>query len=97
VPDIKAVFEYYYTNNDLNLLLGFLYGGQRDEYDYHKIGFDFSTIKQLLNDVGFEDVYIYDWRETCHSDIDDYSQAYLPHMDKDNGKLMSLNVQAVKP
>ena len=31
-----------------------------------------------------------------HSDIDDYSQAYIPHMDKDNGTLMSLNVEAIK-
>jgi len=27
--------------------------------------------------------------------VDDYSQAYLPHMDK-NGLLMSLNLEAVK-
>ena len=26
----------------------------------------------------------------------DYSQSYLPHMDKENGMLMSLNLQAVK-
>ena len=28
--------------------------------------------------------------------IDDYSQSYYPHMDKEDGKLMSLNVEAVK-
>ena len=28
---------------------------------------------------------------------DDYSQAYVPHLDKDNGTLVSLNVQAYKP
>jgi hypothetical protein len=28
--------------------------------------------------------------------MDDYSQSYLPHMDKENGTLMSLNLEAVK-
>ena len=37
-----------------------------------------------------------DWRDTEHSELDDFSQSYLPHMDKDNGKLMSLNIEAVK-
>ena len=31
-----------------------------------------------------------------HIDYDDYSQAYYPHMDKDNGILISLNVEAIK-
>ena len=38
----------------------------------------------------------YDLRDTEHADIDDCSQAYLPHMDKENGVLMSLNVEATK-
>jgi len=47
-------------------------------------------------DVGFKEVVRYDWRKTEHFYVDDYSQAYLPHMDKTNGKLMSLNVEAIK-
>ena len=50
-----------------------------------------------LEAVGFERVARYDWRDTEHAEIDDYSQAYVPHMDKDNGTLVSLNVQAYKP
>jgi hypothetical protein len=46
--------------------------------------------------VGFKEVYLWDWRETEHSHIDDFSQAYLPHMDKENGVLMSLNIEAKK-
>ena len=38
----------------------------------------------------------YNWRETEHFHIDDYSQTYFPHMDKESGKLMSLNVEAIK-
>jgi len=46
--------------------------------------------------MGFCDVRVYDWKSTEHFYVDDYSQAYLPHMDKTNGKLMSLNVEATK-
>jgi len=28
--------------------------------------------------------------------MDDHSQAYLPHMDKENGILISLNIEATK-
>ena len=38
----------------------------------------------------------WDWRKTDHSNIDDYSQAYLPHMNKENGLLVSLNIEAKK-
>ncbi|HAI38830.1 MAG TPA: methyltransferase, partial [Maribacter sp.] len=38
----------------------------------------------------------YDWRQTEHAKFDDHSQAYIPHMDKENGTLISLNIEAVK-
>ena len=38
----------------------------------------------------------YDWSKTEHSKFDDHSQAFLPHMDKQNGTLISLNVECVK-
>jgi hypothetical protein len=50
-----------------------------------------------LESAGFTDVRRYDWRETEHAHIDDYSQAYIPHMDKENGILISLNVECAKP
>ena len=53
-------------------------------------------MKEDLNLVGFKDIKRYDWRLTEHSNVDDFSQAYLPHMEKSNGKLMSLNVEAIK-
>lgn len=58
---------------------------------------DITSITVELEAVGFERVARYDWRDTEHAEIDDYSQAYVPHMDKDNGTLVSLNVQAYKP
>ncbi len=42
-------------------------------------------------------VRLWDWKTTPpHGYVDDYSQAYLPHMDKRGGKRMSLNVEADK-
>ena len=96
VPDIESVFEHYSEFKNLELLRGFIWGGQTYNENYHYCGWDFQTMYNDLLNVGFENVYRYDWRTTEHSDIDDYSQCYLPHMDKQNGKLMSLNIEGIK-
>lgn len=98
VPSFNAVVEYYVNKEDnLELLLGLLVGGQKvGEYDYHKMIFDKKLLIKILQDIGFKNIEEYDWRETEHSNIDDFSQAYLPHMDKENGMLMSLNIEAIK-
>ena len=96
VPDIESVFEHYSENKNLEILRGLIWGGQTYCENYHYCGWDFKTIKEDLESVGFENVIRYDWRKTEHSNIDDFSQCYLPHMDKENGKLMSLNVECTK-
>ena len=96
VPDMEAHFEHYYHHRDLRLLNSAFWGSQRHPYDYHKTGWDFKTLKAELEQIGFTNVRRYDWRKTEHFYVDDYSQSYLPHMDKTNGKLMSLNVEATK-
>lgn len=96
VPDFEQVCEEYLRTRNINLYLGLVIGGQRDVFDYHKCIFDFYSLKQGLLEIGFKEVYRYDWRKTEHSTVDDYSRSYLPHMDFEHGKLMSLNVEAVK-
>lgn len=97
VPDLERVNEMYSSGEyTLKELTGFLYGGQTYPENYHYIGFDYKTLSEDLIELGFRDVKRWDWRETEHSHIDDFSQAYLPHMDKDNGTLMSLNIEATK-
>ena len=69
----------------------------RGKVIYHKTVYDFESLSSLLiEQIGFNVVKYYDWRKTEHSCYDDHSQAYLPHMDKDSGILMSLNMEAVK-
>ena len=96
VPDMEAHFAHYYYHRDLRVLHSTFWGSQRHAYDYHKNGWDFKKLKEDLEMAGFNAVRRYDWRKTEHFYVDDYSQAYLPHMDKSSGKLMSLNVEATK-
>jgi SAM-dependent methyltransferase len=96
VPDIEAACKYYIETGDLDILYAFFYGGQKYDFDFHYHCWSFDTLKRDLIEIGFKEVRRYDWRKAEHFYVDDYSQAYLPHMDKVNGRLMSLNVEAVK-
>lgn len=97
--DFHAVCERYLETGNIQELLGLVVGGQKDKYDWHGMVFDFELLKLGLEEVGFVNVRHYDWQQTdiAIMEIDDYSQAYLPHMDKENGRLMMLNVMAEKP
>ena len=97
VPSIDTVIKAYGIYEDLNIVHGYLYGGQKNPFDYHKTIFNFDVLQKYLISAGFTDIHKYDWRTTEHAYVDDYSQAYLPHMDKLNGLQMSLNVEAIKP
>jgi len=96
VPDFEAIVRAYQKGYEMEDLMGLLYGGQDKKLNYHYVCFNFKYLKQLLEKVGFVDIKKYDWRKTIHKDYDDYSQAYLPHMNKEDGLLMSLNVEAKK-
>jgi len=99
VPDFAAVAEMYEhegLRDGKSGLVGLICGGQRNEFDFHKIIFDEPFLSYLLIKTGFRDIHRWDWRTTEHAHIDDFSQSYLPHMDKQNGRLMSLNLEAIK-
>ena len=98
VPDFEAYVELYNKQSfRLEELLACFCGGQNDELNYHNMVFDKEFLSEvLIKDIGFARTYLWDWRYTEHSHIDDFSQAYLPHMLKKHGKLMSLNLEAEK-
>jgi len=96
VPDFEAAVAEYSGGRPLQELLGLIIGGQKDVYDRHGSLFDFNHLKSLLEQAGFIGVYRYAWQTTDHAQHDDYSSAYLPHMNQ-AGRLMSLNVEATSP
>lgn len=96
VPDFAACVEWYMKGGGLPSITGLLWGGQNHPKNNHFIGFDEETLTVALRKVGFRDIARYDWRTTEHADHDDFAAAFLPHLDKENGKLMSLNMRAVK-
>lgn len=95
-PDFEQLVHWYTKTGDLEILMGLLFGGQTYEENCHGQIFDFKRLHSRLAEVGFHDIRRYDWKKTIHRDYDDFSQAYLPHMDKEGGTLMSLNVEATK-
>ena len=93
VPNFSSICKYYTETGDLKSLIGLLYGGQDYDENYHYITFDPSSIYDDLKDIGFNEITGWNCEEY---EGDDFSKAYLPHMDKENGILMSLNLMAIK-
>jgi len=64
--------------------------------------FDSSLIKYSDDGTGwgFKNIEKYNWWEfepfTNDPEYDDFSAAYLPHLDKENGRLMTLNLKGKK-
>lgn len=99
VPDLRKVAGLYLSGEyELEKMYGFLYGGQMHQYDFHKIGFDDPSLRRALVEVGFQygDIQQWEWQKTEHAKYDDFSQAYLPHMNKQFGIMMSVNLEAIK-
>ena len=95
VPDFNALCEIYFRTGDIEKTLGPLYGKMPmgDETIYHKTTYDHNSLVRLLDSVGFRAIDTWDWREVEHGKYDDHSQAYYPHMDKENGIAVSLNIE----
>ncbi len=100
VPDFAALVEVYRASGDLGLVHGPLYGrievatpdGPR--IVYHRTVYDEASLRATLEAAGFTRVRRWDWRQTIHRDHDDFAQAYIPHLDREHGRLVSLNVEA---
>ncbi len=102
VPNLEALIKVYSKSGDINKIVGPLYGKWsigKGKSIYHKTVYDLNSLSEILNKAGFEQINEWDWKEvfSMHKEYDDHSQAYYPHMDKDNGILISLNIECIKP
>ena len=99
VPDFNAMVRLYHAGDiKLEQILGPLYGKMKmnSHFIYHKTAYDERSLKEILEKSGFSQIIPYNWKDKEHSNFDDHSQAFIPHMDKENGTLISLNVECVK-
>ncbi len=96
VPDWDSTVRVYNETGDYENLLNWIYGGREYEENMHHRQFTFAGLKTLLIEAGFKRVMRYDWQQTEHADVDDFSKAYIPHMEVESGVLMSLNLECVK-
>lgn len=94
VPDFDSICDVYSRNKNIAEITGLVNGGQKNNYDIHFNIFNFQILKKLLENFGFTNIEKYD-ENIFLKDLDDYSKAMLPHMDK-NGTKMSLNIMCVK-
>lgn len=96
VPDFESIVALYQEGVPLEALTGLLCARQDYQDNVRHVLFDYAMLGGVLMRCGFSQVNHYDWRLTDHAHIDDFSQAYWPHMDKEHGRLVSLNVEAIR-
>ena len=99
VPDLDKLITVYGDTNDVYKIIGPLFGRwtlKNGTNIYHKMVYDKKIMTEILQEAGFTEINEWDWRVELPEDYDDYSKAYFPHMDFDNGICISLNIQAKK-
>lgn len=99
VPDLEALIALYARTRSIANVVGPLYGRLQHKDGsliFHKMAYDYPTLAFVLRMAGYRAIRRWHIEDTCHADHDDGSQAYYPHMDKENGLLLSLNVEGTK-
>jgi hypothetical protein len=97
VPDLDRITRIYQKNLAHFQVpghlpwTGLIYGGQLDQYDYHKNGFNFRSLSDLLAGLGFVDIQEYPHEPHFIPGMVDASLAHEPF-----GDFISLNLRAVK-
>ena len=101
VPNFSKLVDVYKSTNEISNVIGPIIGRweiNQSEKIYHKQIFDFESLKFQLEEAGFKEIKYWDWKEFIlnYPNYDDHSQAYFPHMDKEKGVHVSLNLICIK-
>ena len=110
VPDFAALCALYMETKNISLVLGPIYGRwkphsgksaarvqEMNDGIFHKVAYDEASLSEVLLTADFKNPRLWDWRKVfsgAWDGFDDYSQSYYPHMDKEHGRLLSLNMEA---
>lgn len=105
LPDLFALSKYYVEHGNIDDVRGCMFGGQKNEFDYHYFGHDFNSLKKDLEEIGFTNIKKFDWQNVNYN-IKDWSRDYLPkHYENGvmipdeewyRGTLVSLNIEGLK-
>lgn len=97
VPNFKSLIKIYEKTNDIDKVIGPLFGKIKfkKSYAYHKCVYDYKKLYSLLKLLKFKKIKEYNLQDTFHYKFDDHSQAFYPHMNN-NGIKVSINVEAKK-
>jgi predicted SAM-dependent methyltransferase len=103
VPDFDSLVQVYSQTGRIETILGPLFGmwhnTNEKQTHYHKTVWDFASLTQQLEVVGFEEVSRFNPIEHLTAIdplFDDYSLAFFPHMDR-AGIQISLCIRGAKP
>lgn len=102
VPDFEAIVEVYLKSGkdlDTRGILGPLFGKwelHAGKFLYQRTAYDSTSMFKMLGQAGFTNVRRYDFTAVLPADFDDYSKAFIPHMDP-TGIQICLNIECDKP
>ena len=102
VPDFDKLLKVYeLSNRNIDSIIGPIFGRWKCEQDfiYHRTVFTRNKLEKLLLNSGYSQIK--DWDPLEHfgkssESYDDYSKAYHPKMDFENGFPISINLVAIK-
>jgi len=102
VPDFDELIKVYSLHdNNIDSIIGPIFGRweTNSEFIYHRTVYNKKKLNELLMNAGFMEVKEWDSLEFFGKDkdsFDDYSKAYHPKMDFENGFPISINYLACK-
>lgn len=99
VPDLDKIVRIYLKNWDHfrtgknSPWIGLIYGGQKDEFDFHKTGFNPHWLRLLLTEAGF--VEIEEYPHSPHFLGENYFDGSM--LTEPFGEFFTLNMKCKKP